>query len=73
MPVRLGSAVASLTTRERDVLELVAKGLSYQEISGVLSLRYYTVASYLKGIYRKLAVRSRGEAVFEARQMGLLE
>jgi DNA-binding CsgD family transcriptional regulator len=73
MPVRLGSGVASLTTRERDVLELVAKGLSYQEISGVLSLRYYTVASYLKGIYRKLAVRSRGEAVFEARQMGLLE
>jgi DNA-binding NarL/FixJ family response regulator len=64
---------ADLTARERDVLELVAKGLSYDEIAGVLRLRYHTIASYIKAIYRKLAVRSRGEAVFEARQMGLLE
>lgn len=63
----------ALTTREREVLELVAKGLSYDEIGGVLRLRYHTIASYIKGIYRKLAVRSRGEAVFEARQMGLLD
>ena len=44
-----------------------------EEIAGALRLRYNTIASYTKGIYRKLAVRSRGEAVFEARQMGLLE
>jgi DNA-binding NarL/FixJ family response regulator len=62
-----------LTAREIEVLQLVAKGLSYQEIGDVLHLRYHTIASYTKGIYRKLAVRSRGEAVFEARQMGLLE
>lgn len=62
-----------LTDREMDVLQLVAKGLSYQEIGGALDLRYHTIASYIKGIYRKLAVGSRGEAVFEARQMGLLE
>lgn len=63
---------ATLTQREQDVLELVAKGLSYDEIARVLRLRYNTVASYIKDIYRKLAVRSRGEAVFEAREMGLL-
>jgi DNA-binding NarL/FixJ family response regulator len=63
----------ALTDREIEVLQLVAKGLSYQEIGGALGLRYHTIASYIKGIYRKLAVRSRGEAVFEARQMGLLE
>jgi DNA-binding NarL/FixJ family response regulator len=63
----------SLTDREMDVLELVAKGLSYEEIGGALRLRYNTIASYTKEIYRKLAVRSRGEAVFEARQMGLLD
>jgi DNA-binding NarL/FixJ family response regulator len=63
----------ALTDREMDVLELVAKGLSYEEIGGTLRLRYNTIASYTKGIYRKLAVRSRGEAVFEARQMGLLD
>jgi DNA-binding NarL/FixJ family response regulator len=62
-----------LTDREIEVLQLVAKGLSYQEVGDVLHLRYNTIASYIKGIYRKLAVRSRGEAVFEARQMGLLE
>lgn len=62
-----------LTEREMEVLELVAKGLSYEEIGGTLRLRYNTVASYTKGIYRKLAVRSRGEAVFEARQLGLLD
>jgi DNA-binding NarL/FixJ family response regulator len=64
---------AVLTEREMEVLQLVAKGLSYEEIGGVLDLRYHTIASYIKAIYRKLAVRSRGEAVFEARQMGLLE
>jgi DNA-binding NarL/FixJ family response regulator len=63
----------ALTDREMDVLELVAKGLSYEEIGGALRLRYNTIASYTKEIYRKLAVRSRGEAVFEARQMGLLD
>jgi DNA-binding NarL/FixJ family response regulator len=63
----------ALTDREMEVLELVAKGLSYEEIGTTLRLRYNTIASYTKGIYRKLAVRSRGEAVFEARQMGLLE
>jgi DNA-binding NarL/FixJ family response regulator len=63
----------TLTDREMDVLELVAKGLSYEEIGTTLRLRYNTIASYTKGIYRKLAVRSRGEAVFEARQMGLIE
>jgi DNA-binding NarL/FixJ family response regulator len=64
---------ATLTDRETEVLELVAKGLSYEEIANVLRLRYHTVASYIKVIYRKLAVGSRGEAVFEARQMGLLD
>jgi DNA-binding CsgD family transcriptional regulator len=55
------------------VLQLAAKGLRYDEIGDALGLRYNTIASYLKAIYRKLAVRSRGEAVFEARQMGILE
>ena len=62
-----------LSDRKSQVLQLVAKGLSYQEIGEVLELRYHTIASYIKQMYRKLAVRSRGEAVFEARQMGLLE
>jgi DNA-binding NarL/FixJ family response regulator len=62
----------ALTARELEVLELVSKGLTYDEIGRALELRYNTVASYTKTIYRKLAVQSRGEAVFEARQLGLL-
>ncbi len=61
-----------LTAREQQVLELVAKGFSYAEIADTLEISVNTVTSYIKQIYRKLSVNSRGEAVFEASQMGLL-
>lgn len=62
-----------LTPREVEVLRLVAKGLSYVEIAVALTMSAHTVTSHIKHIYRKLAVRSRGEAVFEAAQMGLVQ
>ena len=61
-----------LTPRETEVLQLIAKGLSYGRIADALSMSPNTVPSYIKQIYRKLEVKSRGEAVFEAMQMGLL-
>ncbi|MGI1678911.1 MAG: response regulator transcription factor [Cellvibrionaceae bacterium] len=61
-----------LTTREKEVLELVAKGFSYAEIGDVLSMSTHTVTSHIKHIYRKLSVNSRGQAVFEAMQLGLI-
>ena len=61
-----------LTRREHEVLRLIAKGFSYQEIAETLSLSVHTVTSHIKHIYRKLAVGSRGEAVYEASQIGLL-
>ncbi|MDH3453222.1 MAG: response regulator transcription factor [Gammaproteobacteria bacterium] len=63
---------ALLTAREREVLELVAKGFAYAEIADVLGMSVHTVTSHIKHIYRKLAVRSRGQAVFEAMQRGLI-
>ena len=63
----------SLTQREREVLELVAKGLSYSEIGETLGMSVHTVTSHIKHIYRKLSVNSRGEAVFEAAQLGLIK
>lgn len=78
---RAASAVASapapaeaspLTPREGEVLALIAKGLSYQRIAETLGMSPHTVTSHIKQIYRKLAVNSRGEAVFEAQQLGLL-
>ncbi len=61
-----------LTTREREVLAQLAKGYSYGEIADLLSISAHTVTSHIKHIYRKLAVRSRSEAVFEAAQLGLI-
>ncbi|MEZ5559562.1 MAG: response regulator transcription factor [Pseudomonadales bacterium] len=63
----------SLTPREREVLDLVARGCSNAEIGDLLQLSFHTVNSHIKNIYRKLAVRSRSEAVFEAVQQGLIQ
>ena len=62
-----------LTPRETTVLQQIAKGYSYEEISGALGISVHTVTTHIKHIYRKLAVRSRGEAVFEAMQLGLIK
>lgn len=62
-----------LTPRETEVLQLVARGYSNNEISGLLELSFHTVTSHIKHIYRKLSVRSRSEAVFEASQLGIIE
>jgi DNA-binding CsgD family transcriptional regulator len=54
---------AGLTPREREVLALVAEGLSNTEIAGRLWLAPSTVAKHLEQAYRKLGVRSRTAAV----------
>jgi len=66
------AAASGLTPREIEVLTLIAKGLSYADIALTLSMSANTVTSHIKHIYRKLAVRSRGEAVFEAAHLGLV-
>ena len=72
-PAAAAAEVASpLTPREREVLQLIAKGLSYQHIAQALQMSPHTVTTHIKQIYRKLEVHSRGEAVFEALQLGLL-
>jgi DNA-binding NarL/FixJ family response regulator len=63
---------ATLSPREREVLELCAKGYSYEEIAPMLAVSRHTVTTFVKRIYRKLQVHSRTEAVYEARRMGLL-
>lgn len=62
----------ALSEREHEVLRLIEKGLTYEEIAQALGITWHTVTSYLRRVYRKLQVNSRGEAVFEARQRGLL-
>lgn len=62
----------ALSERERDVLQLVAKGYRALEIGALLKISHHTVASHIKKIYSKLAVSSRGEAVYEASRRRLI-
>lgn len=62
-----------LTPRETEVLNLIAKGLSYVECATVLNISEQTVPVHVRNIYRKLHARNRSEAVFEARFLGVIE
>ena len=52
-----------LSKREREVLDRLAAGVPYKEIADTLTLSIDTVRMHVKGIYSKLHVHSRGEAV----------
>lgn len=60
-----------LTAREKDVLLLVTKGFNNQEIADKMSVTPYTVKSHLSGIFKKLNVKTRTQAVLVALQMDL--
>jgi len=62
-----------ISEREKDVLTMFSRGLSYQETADVLEISINTVREYTKTIYRKLSVHSRNEAIFEALQLGLID
>ena len=62
----------SLTPRETEVLRLVAKGFTQQEIAGHLGLSRHTVVDHVKSLYRKLNVSSRAEAALAATRRGLV-
>ncbi|MGK2875528.1 MAG: response regulator [Nocardioides sp.] len=60
-----------LTPREREILELLALGRRTSEIAGALFLSPKTVSNQLTGIFTKLGVADRTEAVIAARDSGL--
>jgi len=64
--------IEPLTTREQDVLVLLAAGLSNAEIAARLIVTVGTVKTHIKGIYSKLGVHSRTQAIVRAREIGLL-
>ena len=58
-----------LTTRERDVMRLLAEGHSNLEIAQKLFLSEKTIRNHISNIYRKLQITSRGEAILLARKL----
>jgi RNA polymerase sigma factor (sigma-70 family) len=70
---RDASALKELTEREREVLELIAHGLSNAEIAGRLVLSEGTVKTHIKRIFMKLDLRDRAQAVILAYDAGLVE
>ena len=62
-----------LSTRELDVMRLLARGISYAEVAQILTISEHTVTTHIKKIYRKLNVHSRAEAIYEARRLALVD
>jgi len=61
-----------LAPRERQVLQLLAKGFTVQRVADMLGITYHTASGYVKDIYRKLDVNTRAEATLEASRRGLV-
>lgn len=62
-----------LTPRETQVLNAIAKGLSSREIATAFEISEQTVPVHIRNIYRKLEVKSRTEATYEGRLMGIID
>ena len=62
----------ALSPRESEVLSLIARGFTYAEVAGRMGILLSTVQSHVRNIYGKLDVHNKAEAVFEARQLGIL-
>jgi len=72
LPRSSGEDETMLTPREGEILNAISRGFSYAETAQMLGVSVGTVHSFLKRIYRKLAVHSKTEAVFEASRLGLI-
>ncbi|MES2609769.1 MAG: response regulator transcription factor [Pseudomonadota bacterium] len=65
-------APATLSAREREVLQYITKGFTAEEIARALDVSHHTVLTFVRRTYAKLKVRSKAEAIYEARARGLI-
>ncbi|HEY4316488.1 MAG TPA: response regulator transcription factor [Herbaspirillum sp.] len=61
-----------LSNREHEVLEYITKGFTVEEIAELMSVSRNTVSTFVRRVYKKLEVRSKTEAIYEARNQGLI-
>lgn len=70
---RNGGIADALTRRETEILRSLEQGRSNKEVARSLEISVDTVKWYLKAVFAKLGVARRGQAVAQARRLGLLE
>ncbi len=70
---QMDSQLESLTPREKEVLRLMAEGISSREIAARLGISYTTVRTHIRSVGSKLGVHSKLEAIVKARELGLIE
>jgi DNA-binding NarL/FixJ family response regulator len=68
-----GGPTGKLSPRERQVLQLVADGYENKQIATELGLSEATVKTYLRGVFERLEVSSRAEAVAVGLRLGVIE
>ena len=68
-----GGPTGKLSPRERQVLQLVADGYENKQIATELELSEATVKTYLRGVFERLEVSSRAEAVAVGLRLGVIE
>ena len=66
-------ATPTLSPREREVLDLMAKGSTNREIAAALHLSPHTIHEHTSSLYRRLGARNRAEAVQRATRLGLID
>lgn len=72
VPAAEGPPLKPLSDREREILQLIAKGVSNSEAAKLLNLSKATIRTHLEHIYRKLEVTNRVEAVTEGLRKGII-
>lgn len=78
MPVNISAVAATspgdfnISQREYEVLQLLARGMSNQEIAGNMFVSENTIKTHLSNLYFKLDVKRRTQAVEKARSVGLI-
>lgn len=63
--------VSTLTPRETEVLQHIARGCTYVQVADRMGVSLHTVCSHVKNSYRKLGVRSGAHAVMRAVELKL--
>ena len=66
-------ATPALSSREREVLDLMARGATNREIAAALHLSPHTIHEHTSSLYRKLGARNRADAVQRAARLGLID